>query len=149
MRADPSNRLRRPLAVLAAAAFVALAAFGAWHAFFRTSDALQYRLAKVERGNLVASVSASGTLSAVTTVQVGSQISGQIREILVDFNSPVKRGQLLARIDPETFELRVQQAEADLEAARTSLLQRESEAASQRSQIVRAQITHEDAKRDL
>jgi HlyD family secretion protein len=85
----------------------------------------------------------------VTTVQVGSTISGQIREILVDFNSPVKQGQLLARIDPDTFALRVKQAEADLEAARTSLLQRESEAASQRSQIVRAEITHEDAKRDL
>ena len=58
--------------------------------------------------------------NAVTTVLVGSQISGQIKELLVDFNSAVKQGQLLARIDPETYEIRVRQAEADLEAARTA-----------------------------
>ena len=91
------------------------------------SDGPEYRVAKVERGNLTATVSASGTLSAVTTVQVGSQISGQIKETLADFNTPVKKGQLLARIDPESFELKVRQAEADLEAARTSTLQRQGE----------------------
>ncbi len=85
----------------------------------------------------------------MTTVQVGSQISGQIKEILVDFNSPVKRGQLLARIDPESFELKVRQAEADVEAAKTSLLQRESDLSAQRSQAIRARITYDDAKRDL
>ena len=82
-----------------------------------------FRTAKVERGNVTSVVSASGSLSAVTTVAVGSQISGQIKELFVDFNSQVKKGQLLARIDPETFELKVRQAEADLEAARTQLAQ--------------------------
>jgi HlyD family secretion protein len=134
---------------LAGAVLVALAVYGLWSAYGGRSDAPEYRLAKVERGNLTATVSASGTLSAVTTVQVGSQISGQIKETLADFNSPVKKGQLLARIDPESFELKVQQAEADLEAARTALLQREGDAAAQRSQQVRARITHDDAKRDL
>ncbi|HVF62964.1 MAG TPA: efflux RND transporter periplasmic adaptor subunit, partial [Casimicrobiaceae bacterium] len=57
--------------------------------------------------------------------------------------------QLLARIDPESFELKVRQAEADVEAARTSLLQRESDVSAQRSQVIRAQITYDDAKRDL
>jgi HlyD family secretion protein len=149
MSADSQRRVRRRLVAVAAAAAFALAALVAWQAWFHGRDAPQYRVAKVERGSLVASVSASGTLSAVTTVQVGSQISGQIREIFVDFNSPVKRGQLLARIDPETFELKVRQADADVEAAHTALLQRESDAAAQRSQLLRAQITYDDAKRDL
>jgi HlyD family secretion protein len=128
---------------------VALAAWGAWYVVGGGSRAPEYRLAKVERGNIVATVSASGTLSAVTTVQVGSQISGQIKELFVDFNSPVKKGQILARIDPETYQLKVRQAEADLEAARTALLQRQADAAAQRSQLIRARISWDDAKRDL
>jgi HlyD family secretion protein len=140
---------RKPLAALIALALVAAAAWGAWTWYAKGSAAPAYRLAKVERGAIAAVVSASGTLQAVTTVQVGSQISGQIKEILVDFNTPVKRDQLLARIDPETFELKVRQAEADLEAARTAQLQRQSDAAAQRSQVIRAQITWRDAKTDL
>ena len=143
------RRTARLATALVALAVLAAAGYAAWKYFGPSDKAPQYRLAKVERGGITSTVSASGTLTAVTTVLVGSQISGQVREILVDFNSPVKRGQLLARIDPETFELRVRQSDADLEAARTSLLQRESEAASQRSQVVRAEITQEDAKRDV
>ncbi|MDZ7652602.1 MAG: efflux RND transporter periplasmic adaptor subunit, partial [Burkholderiaceae bacterium] len=54
-------------------------------------------------------------------MQVGTQVSGQVKELFVDFNSPVKQGQLVARIDPETFEYRVRQAQADAEAARSAL----------------------------
>jgi HlyD family secretion protein len=147
--AHSRGRWPGPAVALAGALLVALATYGLWSAYGGRNDTPAYRVAKVERGNLTATVSASGTLSAVTTVQVGSQISGQIKETLADFNSPVKKGQLLARIDPESFELKVRQAEADLEAARTALLQREGEAAAQRSQQVRARITHDDAKRDL
>ena len=150
MNAEATPRRRpRALAVLAALVVAALGAWGLWAAFGARGSAPEYRIAKVERGNLTATVSSSGTLSAVTTVQVGSQISGQIKEILVDFNSPVKRGQLLARIDPESFELRVRQAEADVEAAKTATLQRDSDLSAQRSQAIRARITHDDAKRDL
>ncbi len=130
-------------------AVVAGIAFGAWRYFGPGGGATEYRLAKVERGNVTSVVSASGTLNAVTTVLVGSQISGQIKELLVDFNSAVKSGQLLARIDPETYELRVRQAEADLEAARTAGIQKQSDAAAQRSQLLRAKIAWDDAKRDL
>lgn len=144
----PRRKSRAPV-VLAALAVAALVATGLWMKFGPRSSEPEFRLAKVERGNLTATVSASGTLTAVTTVQVGSQISGQVKEILVDFNSPVKRGQLLARIDPESFELKVRQAEADVEAARTATLQRESDLSAQRSQVIRARITHDDAKRDL
>jgi HlyD family secretion protein len=150
---DPARASRaarfRPLWIALALGVLALAAWAAWRGFGGTARAPEYRLAKVERGNVVATVSASGTLAAVTTVQVGSQISGQIKELFVDFNTPVKKGQLLARIDPDTYQLKVRQAEADLEAARTALLQRRADAAAQRSQVLRARITWDDAKRDL
>jgi len=140
---------RKPLILSAALVALAAAGYGAWTWYSKSNGAPAYRLAKVERGAIQAVVSASGTLQAVTTVQVGSQVSGQIKEILVDFNSPVKKGQLLARIDPESFELKVRQSAADLEAARTAFLQRQSDAAAQRSQVIRAQITAQDAKTDL
>src|SRR5215218_9627990 len=66
-----------------------------------------YRTAAVERGAITKSVSASGTLQALVTVDVGSQISGQITKILVDFNDHVKRGQVLAVLDPQTYQTRV------------------------------------------
>ena len=146
---SPRRRWPGTAITLGGAVLVAATVYGLWSMYGARSDGPEYRVAKVERGSLTASVSASGTLSAVTTVQVGSQISGQIKETLADFNTPVKKGQLLARIDPESFELKVRQAEADLEAARTAMLQREGDAAAQRSQQVRARITHDDAKRDL
>lgn len=108
--------------VWAALAVVILLVAGAWWWWQRdANDAPQYRLVKVERGPLTASVSATGTVNPVTSVQVGSQVSGQIKELMVDFNSTVKQRQLIARIDPETFEYRVRQAQADTEAARSSL----------------------------
>ncbi len=149
MPTESPRRPSRPLIAIVLLAITVLAAWGVWTWLGASRAQPSFRLAKVERGNILAAVSASGTLSAVTTVQVGSTISGQIKEILVDFNTPVKLGQLLARIDPEAFELKVRQAEADLEASRTALLQRESDAAAQRSQLIRAKITHDDAQRDL
>ena len=140
------RRFRAPLVILAV---VALGAAGWWTAFGSGTREPQYRVAKIERGNLTSVVSASGSLSAVTTVLVGSQISGQIKELFVDFNTAVKKNQLLARIDPETFELKVRQAEADLEAARTTLLTRQSDVNAQKSGVLRARIQHDDAKRDL
>lgn len=114
-----SNRRRAGALLLLLAALVV--AVGYWWRAGASSEAPRYRFGKVERGPIVATVSATGTLSAVTSVQVGTQVSGQIKELFVDFNSPVKRGQLIARIDPETFEYRVRQAQADAEAARSAL----------------------------
>ena len=129
-------------------ALVALAAV-AWWVFVRGESAPGFRLAKVERGALTSVVSASGTLSAVTTVAVGSQISGQIKELFVDFNSPVKKGQLLARIDPETFDLKVKQAQADLDAAVSALANQKGNVLVLKSQALRARIQGNDAKADL
>lgn len=127
--------LRRP-GVLVSLVFVGAAVGGAAYWLARdTAPAPSYRFGKVERGPLTASVSATGTLNPVTSVQVGTQVSGQIKELFVDFNSPVKQGQLVARIDPETFTYRVRQAQADTEAARSAL--------------ARAQVGQINAQREL
>src|SRR5438477_3902363 len=102
----------------------ALVGIGVWGYFYAQSrgNAAKYRTGRVERGPLTAAVSSTGNLNAVITVQVGSQVSGQIKELLVDFNSIVKRGQVIARIDPQIFEAQVNQARADLETAKAAVL---------------------------
>jgi HlyD family secretion protein len=82
-----------------------------------------YRFATVERGNIRSTVSATGTLGAVTTVSVGTQVSGQVSELLVDFNALVKKGELLARIDPTLAQQSVVDAQANLEKAQAVALQ--------------------------
>jgi len=108
----------------------------------------QFRVARIERGPLTAVVVASGTLNAVTTVQVGSQISGQVKDIYADFNSPVKEGQIIARIDPATFELRVNQARADLDAAQSAVAVARSGLAAQQAELGRVRVNLADAQRD-
>src|SRR3990172_11673750 len=95
---------------------IALSALGGW-AYFRGQGQPQYRTARVERGEIEVTVSATGNPNAVVTVQVGSQVSGNIMELHADFNTRVKKGQLLARIDPEIFEAKLSQAKANLENA--------------------------------
>ncbi len=125
-----------------------LAAVGI-NAWSQKNAAPQYKTSKVEQGAITASVSASGTLSPVVSVQVGSQVSGQLKEIYVDFNSEVKQGQLIARIDPETFEYRVRQAQADVDAARAQVLTQQAQIAAQRAQAAQAAVNLAEAKRDL
>src|SRR5262245_37381658 len=72
----------------------------------------RYETVKVDSGRIVAKVTATGTLSALVTVQVGSQVSGRIQQIFVDYNTPVTKGQLIAKIDPQLFEANVEQARA-------------------------------------
>jgi HlyD family secretion protein len=115
--------------------------FATYRYFFANGAAPTYKFAAIESGPITASVAATGTLNPVVTVQVSSQISGQIREILVDFNSTVKAGQLIAQLAPETYEHRVRQAEADLEAARATV-------AVQQAEIYRAKVNLADAERD-
>ena len=107
----------------------ALAGAGVWAYLYTQSrgNAPRYRTVPVERGPLVASVSATGNLNAVTTVLVGSQVSGQVRELFADFNSIVERGQVIARIDPATFEAKVNQAQADLENTQASVLNQQAQ----------------------
>jgi HlyD family secretion protein len=82
---------------------------------------VQYYTSEVETGEIKQVVEATGTINAVTTVQVGSQVSGTIARLYVDFNSHVRKGQLIAQIDPPLFDGALSQAKADLENARASL----------------------------
>ncbi len=109
-----------------------------WH----DDDAPDYRLARVERGPIVSTVTASGTLAAVVTVQVGSQISGQLKEIYADFNSEVKAGELIARLDPATYDARLKQAEANLALARASVK-------TQRAAVAKSRATYNNAEKSL
>ena len=91
--------------------------------YFRGDEApVQYRTAAVERGSLSRLVSATGTVNPVSTVQVGSQVSGTIREIFADFNAPVERDQRVAQIDPRPFAFKVKQAEANLATAQAQVV---------------------------
>lgn len=128
----------------------ALAVAGAAYWYFGGKQTPQgFRLANIERGNLVAAVSATGTLNPVVSVQVGSQVSGQIKEILVDYNSVVKQGDIIARIDPESFALRVNQAMGDLEAGRATAMTQRANVAALQAEVSRAEVALAEAERDL
>jgi HlyD family secretion protein len=98
-----------------ALAVVLFAAFG-----LNRKPATQYFTTPVGRGDIRDVVEATGTINAVTTVQVGSQVSGTIAKLSADFNSHVKKGQVIAQIDPSLFQGAVLQARADLENARAT-----------------------------
>src|SRR4030095_15528957 len=83
------------------------------------------------------------------TVQVGSQISGQIKDIYADFNTPVKKGQVIARIDAATFELRVNQTRADLDAAESAVAVARSGLGAPQAEVGGMKIMLADAERDL
>lgn len=95
-----------------------LAAFAACKGSGKKNE--QYKTEKVDRGNITMTVTATGTLSAVTTVQVGSQVSGVISRLYADFNSHVTKGQLLAELDPTPFQAQVEQRQADLTKAKVT-----------------------------
>ncbi|QRM31377.1 efflux RND transporter periplasmic adaptor subunit [Microvirga sp. VF16] len=122
-----------------------------------------YRTVPTERGDLISAVTAGGTLNAVVLVEVGSQVSGQVSELFVDFNSAVTQGQVIARISPEIYEARMAQAQAELKTVRAGLPVHQAEVervraeldnaksalAVAKAQTVRAELAADDAKRDL
>src|SRR5689334_16213704 len=117
---DAMNKIK----VTAATAMVALFGGTAW--LYKRADGKelpQYRTAAVTRASIKSTVSATGALSAVRTVQVGTQVSGQVAQLYADFNDHVKKGQLLARIDPTLQQQAVEDAQAQLERAQATLTQ--------------------------
>ena len=123
----------------------------------------QYKLTKVERKDMVNTVSATGELSAVVTVEVGTEVSGQIKELLVDYNTPVSAGQIIARIDPKSYETLMRQTEAELALARARLLTQKAEVSrfeadlesaeanwsATQAQAKKARVTLKNAQRNL
>jgi HlyD family secretion protein len=103
----------------------------------------QYVLAKLEKRDLVRSISATGTLSAVVTVEVGSQISGRIEEIQVDYNSLVKKDQIIARLEPWSYEAQVRQAEAELDLYRARILSQEAAVLRAQAELANSKANHQ------
>ena len=124
-RSPASSRSKLIPRLVAAIVVVALLGTGYWFWSSRKASAAEgaFRTTAVERGDIRVAISATGTLSAISTVTVGSQISGQVTDILVDFNSQVKKGDVLARIDPSTYNAQIEQGTAQIASARASLAQ--------------------------
>ncbi|HEY8565761.1 MAG TPA: efflux RND transporter periplasmic adaptor subunit [Beijerinckiaceae bacterium] len=137
--------IRRILIIGGVVAGLGAAAGGlyAWRGAGRAAEA-PYRLASVERGPITASVRATGTLNPVTTVLVGSQLSGQVIEVLADYNSPVKAGQVMARLYSEQIRSRRDAARADLAQAQADLAQRRAQVERTRASRIKAEAGLKD-----
>ena len=130
--------------MLWAAAILALAGGGVWFAKSRQAPAVKWRTSPVEQGPLQVTVTATGTLQAVVTVQVGTQVSGTVSEINADFNSRVKRGQVIARIDSTLLRAALSDALSNLE--KTVAQERQAADALKRTQALfeRALVSQSD-----
>ncbi|MFN7957414.1 MAG: efflux RND transporter periplasmic adaptor subunit [Holophagaceae bacterium] len=100
---------------------IAIVAGGTAYLLTRPKDEIKWRSAKVERGNITQRINATGAVSPVVQVAVGTQVSGVISALYVDYNSIVKKGQLIAQIDPTIWETQLTDAKANLERARTNM----------------------------
>jgi len=124
------RRMFRPWLIGLGLLAIAAGALIAWQMLRPKAAKDPYRTVAVEQGDITRSVSASGSLQALITVDVGSQISGQIDKVLVDFNDLVRRGQVMATIDPKTFESKVAQDQADILAGVAAVNQAEAQLAN-------------------
>ncbi len=135
---------KRRLLTIGILVVLVAAAIGGWRWRAGTrKPKLQVDTARVERGRIVAKVTATGTLSAIVTVQVGSQVSGTIAALYADFNSRVKKGQLIAKIDPRLFDAAVEQARANYIAAQGNLAKSKAQAEDALRQYKRNQVLAE------
>ena len=139
--------------LLAAVVVIAVAVGWIQVARARSRKRVSYETVKVDRGRIVAQVTATGTLSAIVTVQVGSQVSGTIAALYADFNSPVKKGELIAKIDDRLFMATVEQAKANLVAAAGNLAKAKAQAVDadriyQRDVVLAQRHLIADADRD-
>lgn len=134
--------------VLIIVGLIALSGLGSW-AYLRGQSRVEYRTATVERGDIEATISATGNPNAVVTVQVGSQVSGNIKELYADFNTKVKKGQLVASIDPEIFVAKVNQAKGNLDNARAAVLNARAMLQKTEADIANARASLEVAKANV
>jgi HlyD family secretion protein len=128
---------------------VIIAAIGAGAGAYyirRGAPDLQVQTSPITRGDIVDTVGATGTLQAVTTVQVGSQVSGNISWLGADFNSIVRKGQVIAKLDPSLFDAQLQQARANLAQTRANLTKAESDLEQRKVQLQDAQQKYTRAK---
>lgn len=110
-----------PRFVVIVASVLAVLMFGAAYAFFKDETSQTYLTAPVERGSVSTAVKATGTVNPVLTITIGSYVSGIIQQVLCDYNTEVKQGQLCAKIDPRTYQSVINQAKATLAVAKAQL----------------------------
>ena len=121
-RRRPAFPLRKILIAVAVLALLGLGWY-AWNKQKSTDAEGGYRTEAVQRGDIRVAISSTGTLSAISTVTVGSQVSGQITDVMVDFNDHVKKGEVLATIDASTYQAQIEQGSAQIASAQASLRQ--------------------------
>lgn len=132
----PRSR-KRLRSATAALLLLAIFAAAAWYYAARTGKAVQYRTASVTRGDLIVTVTATGTVQPVNQVDVGTEISGTIRTVEVDYNDRVTAGQVLARLDTEKLQAQVLQSQAALESAQARLIEAQVTLAEMRDNLER------------
>ena len=120
--AKNNRRNLRRIGTIIVACALAIAALWWWQHRDAAGDT-GFRTTTVEQGDIRVAISATGTLSAISTVTVGSQVSGQVTDVLVDFNDKVAKGQVIARIDPSTYEAQIAQGNAQVASAQAQLRQ--------------------------
>src|SRR6184192_4735371 len=136
--------MKRAVTVLVIVAAIGAGA-GAYY-IWRGAPDVQVQTSPISHGDIIDTVGATGTLQAVTTVQVGSQVSGNISYLGADFNSIVKKNQVIARLDPSLFEAQLQQAKANLNQARANLTKAQSDLERTKVQLTDAQQKYARAK---
>src|SRR5262245_12662850 len=119
-------RLSRKQIIMTAIGVILVGGIGGYFLWKRGATSEEYITAKIERGSIRNTVSATGTLQAVTTVQVGSQVSGTISDLFADFNTVVHKGQLVAQLDPRIYDAQLASQRANLEQARANLADAEA-----------------------
>jgi HlyD family secretion protein len=147
---------KKPIFWVILVILIAAAGFGYVYFFKNREPAVRYRTVRVEQGSISAYVTANGTVNAVITVLVGSQVSGTILKLYADYNTQVKMGQLVAQIDPAIFQAQVSQAKATLENARAAYLTAQADITTARSNVeagkanvLKAKVSVVDSKRSL
>jgi HlyD family secretion protein len=153
-------KAKKRVSLIATLAALAAAGYGAY-SYFTRPPKLTFLKAQVTRGSIESVISATGTLAATRSVAVGSRVSGNVVRMYADYNTPVRKGQLIAEIDPSTFEAALEQRRASLRAAETQRLQAqvaerradvdvrnaETNVISQRAAVARAKSQADEAKR--
>src|SRR6266446_5824388 len=134
--------------IIIIAAAIAIAGLGGW-AILKGRHTAEFRTASVERGDIDATISATGTSNAVVSVQVGSQVSGNIKALYADFNTKVTKGQLVALIDPESFQARVNQAQAAVDNVRATVLNNTAQIQKAVADVSSAQANVQFAKENV